>query len=273
MTNSKKSAKSKGVVLFAFNSAVVDYVTIADRVSKLIKKNLNLPVTLITDPDANPTFEYDHIVRAESKDGNFRFGLDGEVYQWKNFDRYRAYALSPYDETLLIDTDYLVLDDSLLKLFDQSFDYRLMHKMQTPQESNKDEMGPLSLPMVWATVVLFRKSPKAEMFFDLVGRIQRNYNYYRNLFGIREGNFRNDFAFSISNIIMNGYAISAEQSIPWPMTTIEEIIDSMTLRNKFLIVKYSEKAHVISRQNLHIMDKGYLLSEQFNQFVESICHD
>ena len=49
MKNLKESAKSKGVVIFAFNSAHVDYVGIADQTSKLIEKNLNLPITLVTD--------------------------------------------------------------------------------------------------------------------------------------------------------------------------------------------------------------------------------
>ena len=273
MKNLKESAKSKGVVIFAFNSAHVDYVGIADQTSKLIEKNLNLPITLVTDILANPNFNYDYIIRAESKEGNFRFAKDGKTYEWRNFDRYRAYDLSPYDETILMDTDYLVLDDSLLKLFLQPFDYRLMYQMQTPKELNKDEMGPHSLPMVWATVALFRKSSVSKMFFDMVGKIQRNYGYYRNLFGIREGNYRNDFAFSMANIILNGYTLTPEQSIPWPMTTIEDTIHSLTVTNKFITAKYQNNADVISRQNLHIMDKNYLLSNQFKNFVESVCNE
>lgn len=273
MTNSNESEKSKGVILFAFNSARVDYVGIADQTSRLIEKKLKLPVTLVTSADSNPKFNYDNIIKAESKDGNFRFSKNGETYEWRNFDRYRAYELSPYGETILMDTDYLILDDSLLKLFEQPFDYRLMYRMQTPKALNIDEMGPMSLPMVWATVVLFRKSSTTKMFFDLIGKIQRNYTYYRHLFAIREGNYRNDFAFSIANIIMNGYALTPEKSIPWPLTTIESDINSLTTRNKFIVAKYQDSADVISRQNLHIMDKNYLLSDQFKQFVETVCNE
>ena len=273
MKNLNESAKSKGVLLFAFNSKRVDYVAITDQTSRLIKKNLNLPVTIVTDIDADPKFDYDHIIRVDSKTGNVRFDRNQKTYEWKNFDRYRAYELSPYDETILMDTDYLILDQSLNKLFEQPFDVRLMYRMQTPAALNTDEMGPVSLPMVWATVVLFRKTEQAKIFFDLVGRVQRNYGYYRSLFGIRETNYRNDFAFSMANIILNGYCLAPEKSIPWPLTTIEENIKSLDIRNKFVVARYENKADVIARQNLHIMDKGYLTSDNFKQFVEKVCNE
>jgi len=273
MKSSSELEKSKGILVFAFNSQKVKYTAIADQTSKLIKKNTNLPVTIVTDIDAELKFDYDQIIRVDSKTGNVRFSKDQQLYEWKNFDRYRAFDLSPYDETILIDTDYLMLDNSLLKLLEQPFDYRLMYNMQTPQGLNTDEMGPASLPMVWATVVLFRKTVRAKMFFDLVGRIQRNYGYYRSLFAVRETNYRNDFAFSMANIILNGHTLTPEQSIPWPMLTIEDTIESIDVKNKFLTVKYKHRADVISRQNLHIMDKNYLLSAQFKNFVERICND
>ena len=93
-----------------------------------------------------------------------------------------AYELSPYEETILIDSDYLILDDSLLKLFATNFDYRLMHYNRTPSGPSLEMMGNTSLPFVWATIVLFRKTLRAKLFFSLVGRIQRNYNYYRMLY-------------------------------------------------------------------------------------------
>ena len=116
MLNLKKSAKSKGVVVFAFNTDV-DYVGIADNTSRLIAYNLHLPVTLITDQTANPKFAYDKIIYIENTGNNFRMANDQEVI-WRNFGRYLAYDLSPYEETILVDTDYLVLDQSLLTLFD-----------------------------------------------------------------------------------------------------------------------------------------------------------
>jgi len=272
MQNLNESVKSRGVLLFAFNSKVTDYVKIADVASRLIEKFLKLPVTVVTDVDALPEFNYENVIRAEAKTGNVRPDRKHRMVEWKNYDRCRAYELSPYDETILIDTDYLILDDSLLKLFEQPFDYRLQYRMQTPLGLNTDEMGPVSLPMIWATVVLFRKTASSKIFFDLVSKIQRNYDYYRVLFGIRDTNYRNDFAFSIASMVLNGYIICPEKSIPWPLLTIEDPIVELELNNNFVVSRHDDVAHVIAQQNLHIMDKGFLTSKKFEQFVERVCN-
>jgi hypothetical protein len=272
MTNLNVSAKSKGVVVFAFNSATVDYVALADQTSRLTHKALGLPITLITDLEASPKFNYDQVIRVQSTGGNVRTTLDGEVTEWRNFGRYLAYSLSPYDETILLDGDYLVLDNNILKLLEQDFDYRLMHNNQSPTGPSYQLMGSASLPFVWATVVLFRKTAKAKQYFDLVGRVQQNYGYYMSLFN-GKGSYRNDYAFAIANIIMNGYSLDQYKSIPWTMLTIEQKITDIDLKNKFLVVRQQEHADVIARQSLHVMDKNFLLSEQFVNFVDRVCDE
>jgi hypothetical protein len=262
-------AKSRGVVVFAFNTDV-DYVAIADRTSRLIDHYLDLPVTLVTDMDSKPTFDYDKIVRVESSSGNVRHSTDSQTTTWKNLGRYMAYELSPYNETILLDTDYLVLDDSLLKLFATDFDYRLMHHNRTPLGASYEEMGETSLPFVWATVVLFRRTERTKLLFNLVGRIQRNYSYYRALYNIREGNYRNDYAFAIANCILSGYSLNEDQSIPWSMFTVEKQIDRMRLVDNQVRIYHDTQAVVTPRQNIHVMDKEYLQSEDFKQLVESI---
>lgn len=269
MQNSVNLEKSRGVVVFAFNSNV-DYVAIADQTSRLIEKYLKLPVTLVTDLDANPEFNYDHVIRINSSTGNYRTDLNDQQVEWKNFGRYLVYELSPYTETILLDTDYVVLDDSLLKLFDTDFDYRLMHHNTTDAGPSYEQMGETSLPFIWATVVLFRKSERARLLFNLVGRIQRNYSYYRQLYNIREGNYRNDYAFAIANIILNGYCINNYQGIPWSMYTADQKIERITLTDAQVRVYYANSATVLPYQNIHVMDKEYLQSDNFKQLVDYV---
>ena len=268
--NSKNLEKSKGVVLFAFNTDV-DYVTIADRCSRLISHNLKLPVTLVTGFDEQPKFEYDNIIRVDnSNTSNFRTNLNDEQVTWRNFGRYLAYEFSPYDQTLLLDSDYMVFDDSLLKLFESTVDYRLMHHNATDRGPSYECMGETSLPYIWATVVLFNKTEKSRMFFDLIGRIQRNYGYYKKLYNIREGNYRNDYAFAIANNIINGYTLNEDQGIPWCMLTIDEKIESIPrVTDNFLQIRFKDRAVVIPRQSVHVMDKDYLLSRDFEQVIEA----
>jgi len=272
MKNLKKSDVSRGAVVFAFNT-VVDYVAIADRTSRLIAHNLQLPVTLITDADADPKFAYDKIIRINNDPTSENQRVDSEhtVTEWRNFGRYLAYELTPYNDTILLDTDYLVLDSSLNTLFETDFDYRLMHHNRTPKGTEYEMMGPTSLPFVWATVVLFRKTEKSRLFFNLVGRIQRHYHYYRLLYNIQDRNFRNDFAFAIANTIVNGYNLNESQGIPWPMFTINEKIVDIRADGNILRVYHADHATIMPYQNTHIMDKEYLQSKNFERMIGVIC--
>ena len=267
MKNSVSSEKSKGIVVFAVNTDTVDYVGIADQTSRLAQKNLGLPITLITDGSAQPKFKYDNIVRIAAQGDNWR---DGGV-QWRNFGRHYAYELSPYDETILVDTDYLILDNSLDTLFDTDFDYKLMHHNTNYAGAVYEQMGETSLPYIWATVILFRKTVKSQMLFELVAKIQRNYRYYRALYNIREGNYRNDYAFAIANNIVNGYTLNETQGIPWSMLTIEDRIERTVLTSTQLRVYHRDRAVVLPHQNIHVIDKEYLQSADFEQLVETVC--
>ena len=159
MNNSSKSEKSKGVVVFAFNTDV-DYVGIADQTSRLIAHNLKLPITLITDHDAKPEFAYDKVVRVDQQGATYR--TEDANVQWRNFGRYYAYELSPYDETILLDVDYLVLDDNLLKLFETEWDYKLMRHNTDERGDCSETMGYVSLPFVWATFLAVAKRINAQ---------------------------------------------------------------------------------------------------------------
>jgi hypothetical protein len=269
MQNSENSEKSKGILVFAHNTHV-DYVRIADQTSRLASRFLGLPVSLITDADATPGFTYDRVIRTSNTGENTRT-IDGESKPWRNHDRYMAYELTPYAETLLLDTDYLILDQNLLKLFETTGDYRLMHHSITPSGIMPESMGETSLPFVWATVMMFRKSHRSQILFSLWGRIQRNYEYYRALFNIRERNYRNDYALAMANIIINGYDVNESQGIPWNMMTIEQPVERMLIGNNSLRIYHDNHAIVTPYQNIHVMDKTYLQSTDFEKIVETIC--
>jgi hypothetical protein len=228
-------AKSKGVVLFAVNTATVDYVRIAEQAARLIKHTLNLPTTIITDTGV-PSLS------------NYRTGYAGGT-EWKNGGRYRAYELSPYDETILLDSDYLQLDTSLLTILETTVDYKLMHNNQSPQQSMSGNMGQLSLDYVWATAVTFK----------------------RKLYHLRERNFRNDYAFAIANNIINGYTTNTTQSIPFTMLTLDKLIKNIEITGEKMIIREENSAHVIAKQNIHVMDKDYLLSTDFDRLVDTVC--
>lgn len=258
MKNLKKSEKSRGIVAFAHNVDTVDYVAIAKITLELAGKKLGLPYTLITDQEL------------KNDSHNMRHDIDtGEFIEWRNVGRHHAYELSPYDETLVIDVDYLVLDQNLNKIFNIDWDYLLARHSCALTTAWPIRMGETSLPYVWATVFAFRKTPRAKMFFDLVGRIQRNYSYYRALFNIDNRNFRNDFAFAIADVILNGYTVD-QTSIPGSIIAVDQSIDSIDLTNGKIVVKDKNKSYVLPCTNLHVMSKAYLQSDNFKSFVSKV---
>lgn len=255
MQNSDKSEKSRGAIIFANNTRDFDYVKIATANARLIEKNLGLPTTVLT---------------AESQ-GNRRLdSTTGQFVEWKNFGRSQAYDLSPYNETLLLDADYLMIDDSMLMMFDNRHPYLLVDKNTYVTDPDlKENMGRYSLPFVWATAVMFRKDHKAKMLFDLVKMIESNYGYYRALYNVEASNYRNDYAFAIAHYILSGYQISQEQMFPIGITTMPGTLDRLEWREKHIIARAPNRAYVLPRQNIHILSKHYLQSEDFQRFVEA----
>lgn len=258
MKNLDESVKSKGVVIFASNTSTVDYISIAEKSARLVEKYLGLPTTIITDT-------------VESN--NKRHSIDSDKFEpWNNLGRHRAYNLSPYDQTILLDSDYFVLDNNLLKVLDTIQDYKIVRHNNYLDGSPVSPMGKYSLPYLWATVVAFERTPKAQMLFDFVARIERNYEYYRKLYNITATNFRNDYAFTIADLALNGYTQDNKNYIPWPMLSISTAVDELKLAGNKLVVKTNNQAWVLPKQSLHIMSKAWLTSAACDQFVEDVVN-
>lgn len=211
---------TKGVLLFAFNSDNCNYYSMAEYTAKRINYFLNLPVTLITNEESLPevpNYNFDHIILADADNTNKReFGL------WLNKGRYRAYDLTPYDETLLLDTDYMVNSTQLLKLFDIDNDFmchsdtEFLTYLDAPQEI----ISSRSFQTLWATVVKFNKTNRVNQIFQCLEMVQNNYEFYSNLYDFVPMPYRNDYALTIALRIVNGHMIPKEDIIPWKLTHI-----------------------------------------------------
>lgn len=256
MQNYDVSEKSRGAVIFANNTETVDYVSIAQINARLIEKHLSIPTTIIT---------------SESARTNQRFDVTNQRFvDWKNFGRSKAIAMSPYEETLLIDADYLVLDSSLLKAFDTMGDYVLPNRNLYVTDLDLHEtMGAYSLPLVWATAILFRKTSRSRQLFEIANMVEKNYAYYRALYNIESQNFRNDCAFAIAHYVLNGYCISQKEFLPWPIVTVPGVLDSLEWHHSNIVIRTPDRAYVTPRQSIHILSKTYLQSIDFQKFAET----
>jgi hypothetical protein len=208
-----------GVLLFARNNSVLDYVKQAIFLAGRIKTYLNIPTSIVTDStdylinqlDGESIF--DEIIPIPFEDGtNKRFYFDGTLthkrLSFKNDFRASAYDLSPYDNTLLMDTDYII-SNSLFKSCFTSNENIMMFKesydlSDTRDKTEFDFVSDCGVDFWWATVVFFKKCESSKILFDLISHVSDNWSYYRRLYQIQSPMFRNDFAFSIAIHILNG---------------------------------------------------------------------
>jgi hypothetical protein len=211
---------TRGVLLVANNNESIDYIMQACFSANRIKKYLKLPVSLITDtPDIIKTdyteyFDlFDNVIGySPTVESTTKIYRDGQFKEkqlnFKNSARVNVFDLSPYDETIVLDTDIIIFNDCYLKCFEQKHDF-LIYKNAMDLGSNKmcNDFKFISDPGIefyWATCIFFRKNKENKIFFDLLQHIQENWDHYRLIYHILSGVYRNDFAFSIAIHMING---------------------------------------------------------------------
>ena len=55
------------------------------------------------------------------------------------------------------------------------------------------------------------------------------------------------------------------------MLTFAGVITDIELAGSLLKIREDKKAYVIPKQDIHVMDKGFLLSENCQQLVDQLC--
>lgn len=210
----------KGVILFAFNSRRYDYYKMAVATAKRINHFLELPVTVVTDEnsvtDTEYSFDQKIIIETPNTDNQRTWGT------WINKDRFRAYELTPYDDTIILDVDYVVNSKSLLKTFTLPNDFSChcnsiyLLKPDMPTEL----LGHFGLQTMWATVVRFQKTNRVEQIFNCIEVIQKNFDHYAKLHGLIYHTYRNDYALTLANHLVNGHMFDRKDMIPWNLVHI-----------------------------------------------------
>jgi hypothetical protein len=242
-----KKENNRGVIMFAHNNAEIDYFRLAVVNSLLIKKHLGIEnITVVTDPHSlsycEKTLGRELIDRAINniviveKDKHFKTA-NTRVYKdtshsakslsFYNVNRCDAYDLSPYDETLLLDVDYLILSDTLNQCWGHKNELMMNWQYQDIMYERKDptlqRLNPFGITMYWATVVYFTKTAYAESFFNCVKHVRDNPQYYKDLYKWNGTLYRNDYSFSIAAHMMGGFV---DKGIPQLPTTLYKTFDT-----------------------------------------------
>jgi len=267
---------TNGVLLFAYNNEQIDYVAQACYLSNRILQYMGLPTTLVTDDVARVREHYngdeifDNIIEVSSELHNKKRYNDGalseKVLDFKNFNRDNAYAVSPYDNTLVLDTDYIISNDMLLNCFNSKHDL-MMYTSSNDISGWRDTsefslISETSIKFYWATCVFFKKTESNKIFFNLITHIKENYEHYRNLYQITTKVFRNDFAFSIAVHIMSGYTDNFVAELPGNMiySTSKDILENIKDNELTFLVEKENRVgeYTLLKStglNVHVMNK------------------
>lgn len=241
---------TQGVLLYCFDTPETAYSRIADRCIALVKKHLGLPVTVVTDKNTRNNIQsHCDFKTIEIEKNNTKLAKP-----WYNLERHLAYEHSPYDQTIVIDVDYFCFSDKLLKLLDTDYDFLIHQRAHDVTDRNTMRYDRESmLDLVWATVLIFRKTDRVRAIFETVKMIKQNYAHFCNLYRISYRNFRNDYAFAIALNQINGHRDYAV--IPDSIATVPADVKIVEIDSDGAVLEFSNKRFSIQNQDLHIINK------------------
>ena len=268
---------TKGVLLFAKNNPDFDYIKQATVAATLAKHYLNVPVSLITDVNTldSDVSAFDQVIdykaTAESNVRPYYFNGQAKIIEWHNLDRILAYDLSPYDETILIDADYLIQNNVLGQIWGSTSPMLMntdTRKPDGPQHHSYELVVADGFPKVhWFTVMYFRKCEETQLWFELAKYVKDNYDFYRTTFRIPYHYYRNDMIAAVTSHILGGFKDGYMKPLPvrqinsYPPETILSIDkDSITLATDKMPVK-------LLSTNIHMVNKGEI-EKHYDRFME-----
>lgn len=258
-----------GALIFAFNNEQTDYIQLAAWNAQNIRRHLGIPVAVVTNDIHHPLIcsHFDSVISAEASAGGVRHFADyNQTITWYNLGRPDAYRLSPWDQTLLIDADYVVASDALSAVL-KSNQELLAHStaVDATKENNFSGLnffGAFNMPMWWATVVMFCRSSHARLVFESMMMVRENWAHYRHIYQTSNSVYRNDHALSIALGVVNGHAAAAH-SIPWNLVSVLPDCDLTSVdldgyRIDYTTSKNTRRYVELRNQDFHAMGKKHL---------------
>ena len=285
---------TRGILIYAHNNRTVDYALMAAISGGLAKKNLQVPVSLITDISTIAWMKesnifnhavdiFEHIITvdrpATANQRHLNDGQTGQMVPFINTNRNTAWDLTPYDRTLLIDSDFLIFSDNLNKYWNVESDVMIGDSINDIY--SQDRLGYLdryvcetSCKMYWATTVMFTKNSQSKIFFDTVNLIRENYKHYADVFRFDHRQYRNDIAFSVAKHMLDGFENMHTPTLPSVLSVMDKDILTAVDKDKltFLIDHRLDATYCAASMtgvDIHVMNKQSILRHQ-QQLMELI---
>jgi hypothetical protein len=289
----------RGILLIAYNNNQIDYAKLALLAAKQAKMFMNnIHITLMTDEStlgklldnnkAEHVKVFDHIIVEKIEhEANTRVHHDSPWYefstQFSNKNKHTIYDNTPYEQTLMIDVDFMICNNSFEHIFNSDCELA-MYKDAISTRNYKpriweQKLHPNGIDMWWSTAVYWRSdSEEARLFFNVWQHVKENYDYYKFLYKFPGKLYRTDYAASIAVHLINGqYKNSWTGQLPGKVMRYSDQIDELCHVHSnsdflFLCPDPKEPWRVttsrITDENVHIMNKLSLL-RHWDQLMES----
>lgn len=290
--------QGNGVVMFCYNNEQLDYTKFAIIAARHVKRNMpGIPVALITDDGTkgwlleshdkkvvDDAFD-DFVIANIEFESNPRRHMDSPWHefnaQFTNTNKHDVVNLTPYERTLLIDTDYLVCNNYLQYLFTSDIPIGLHRYAQYIGNEipyrNEITLNDAGINHWWSTVVYFDQSDESRIFFDIWSHVKDNWEYYSLLYQFPRQLFRTDFCVSIACHMMCG--LNNDETFIHDFGNLgllnmdqKDDLVKINKLNDYVFLKHNRKEqwkNVLCRYqntNLHLMNKR-AMDRQYQELI------
>ena len=253
---------TEGIAMFCYDSDFA-YSRICNFNIGQIKQYLNLPVTVYTDSNTKKHIKgADSIIETDVPAGNNRyFRPQSRSIPWYNLNRKDIFFDPPYDSTVVVDVDYVIMSDCILQLFGSNSDFLCYNSVRDATGMKSLEgssIGHSDIDFCWATVMLVTRSDRCRRIGEMIGYIQKNYKYFMRLYRVSDANtYRNDYALSIALHQLNGFR-SANCFIPGKLVTLPDQVYTKVVDGEVYFEFDRDNDKIYSRlreTDTHILNK------------------
>lgn len=193
---------SKGILAFAQGNTFLKLAVYQLIQLRLVDKDIGAAYVVSSDADKDLLAKLSamgaEIVVADSLSQPRNYDVSGE---WKNLGRETAFELSPWDNTLLVDVDYVIQSKASLQLLDCKLPQvcgRWHHIFNQDFVLDSGVIGRHGIPMLWATLVWFDKGPRSQELFVKWQEALKYMKWKQEHYGFYSSLVRNDYALSIA---------------------------------------------------------------------------
>lgn len=176
---------SRGIVVLAQNNTENNYVNQATVLALSLKKtNPNIPISIITNNEVDSEYKqfFDQII-------DIPWGDSAKSSFWKVTNRWKIFHASPYKETIVMDTDMLVLDDiSHYWNFFENYDIYFTTNVKTYRNEiitnnfYRETFVKNKLPNIYTGLHYFKRCEYAHNFYAYLEIVIKNWKEFYDIF-------------------------------------------------------------------------------------------